>query len=786
MSDLFKGVTLERATDRKATTDGRPRVDGTVETGVPAWELRVFGSLTALHAGRSLPLGPLRHRALLGLLLVRLGNVVAAGQLVDELWSGRPPRRPIATLQTYVSHLRRALASGGEQGGARARVRHSSPGYVLEIDPELVDVHRFETLVDRGRQDLAERRFHSARDELSRALALWRGDPYLELTSYGPIADENERLEQLRLTAVETRAGACLAIGEADSVVTALYPEVQRYPTRERCVGHLMSGLYLLGRQAESLRLYEQTRRHLADELGVDPGAELQGVHSDILHQRLPLAEPPVSGGSRIITDRGPDPRGPAPEAAPRPPAAMPGPDDSPTAVPERPSGPPQSAARARGAAGTRPPRLRKGARTRGVFVGRDRELAVLGDHVLDALDGGSHLTAVLGEMGVGKTELVEELAVRLHELLQEVVWGRCTSGEGVPAYWVWAQVFRQLAVSRPEAFRKAEARFGSLLAPLMLDPESGRRSLSGEDPSARARFLTQDAMCETLLSLAAEDPLVVVLEDLDQADESSLELLALLRTRLHCEPLSLVVTADDTGAAADLMGGGAVAEALGDSRTRSVRLTGLTRRETGDLVSAQCAVEVPDDVLRLLHERSRGNPYVLHQFIAGVGDPGLLCDRAVVENALADIPVGVRQSLGRRLAALPGPVLDVLRCCSALGGAFELALVREVLGAGGMDVEAAVEAATRRGLLRREAQPPFLLSFRDELVQEVLLGELSGSDRARLRESVVRALAQRPAALHGEYEPGRERTRRTPRRRAKTGEASGACGPTSVPPHPA
>ncbi|MGR3875159.1 BTAD domain-containing putative transcriptional regulator [Streptomyces graminifolii] len=783
MSDLFKGVTLERAIDRKATADGRPQVDGVVETGVPAWELRVFGSLTALHAGRSLPLGPLRHRALLGLLLVRMGNVVAAGQLVDELWSGRPPRRPIATLQTYVSHLRRALASGGEQGGVRARVRHSSPGYVLEIDPELVDVHRFETLVDRGRQDLAERRFHSARDELSRALALWRGDPYLELTSYGPIADENERLEQLRLTAVETRAGACLAIGEADSVVTALYPEVQRNPTRERCVGHLMSGLYLLGRQAESLRLYEQTRRHLADELGVDPGAELQGVHADILHQRLPLTEPPVSGGSCVITDRGADPCEPAPEAAPRPDAATFGPDEPPTADPERPFRPQQPAAWTHHTTGAH--RLRRGARTRGVLVGRDRELAVLGEHVLDALDGGSHLTAVLGETGVGKTELVEELAVRLHELLQEVVWGRCTSGEGAPAYWVWAQVFRQLAVSRPEAFRKAEARFGNLLAPLMLDPESGRRSLSGEDPSARARFLTQDAMCETLLSLAAEDPLVVVLEDLDQADESSLELLALLRTRLHCEPLSLVVTADDTGAAADLMGGGAVAEALGDSRTRSVRLTGLSRRETGDLVSAQTSVEVPDEVLRLLHERSRGNPYVLHQFIAGVGDPGLLCDHAVVENALADIPVGVRQAVGRRLAALPGPDLDVLRCCAALGGAFELALVREVLS-GSTDVEAAIEAATRRGLLRREAQPPFLLSFRDELVQEVLLGELSGSDRARLRESVVRALAQRPAALHGEYEPARERARRAPRRHTTGGDAKGARGPTPVPPHPA
>ncbi|MFC8678893.1 BTAD domain-containing putative transcriptional regulator [Streptomyces griseorubiginosus] len=778
MSDVFTGMTPERTSGEK-------------ETGsIPPWELRVFGSLTALHAGRSLPLGPLRHRALLGLLLVRLGNVVATGQLVDELWAGRPPRRPIATLQTYVSHLRRALASGGEQGRAEARVRHRSPGYVLEIDPELVDVHRFETLVDRGRRDLAHQRFRSARDELTRALALWRGDPYLELTSYGPIADENERLEQLRLTAVETRAGACLAIGEADSVVTTLYPEVQRNPTRERCVGHLMSGLYLLGRQAESLRLYEQTRRHLAEELGVDPGAELQRVHSDILNQRLPVSEPPLSAGSRVTTDRSAAPASPPPAETPaNPPEPAPAPSaDVPTPLPERRLRRPRRPVFGGGTvdrSGSRTLRPPRGARSRGALVGRDRELAVLGGHVLDALEGGSHLTAVLGELGVGKTELVQELARGLQELLQEVVWGRCTAGEGVPAYWVWAQIFRQLAVSRPEAFRKAEARFGSLLAPLILTPESGLRTVNSDAPSARARFLTQDAMCETLLSLAADNPLVVVLEDLDQADESSLELLGLLRTRLHCEPLSIVVTADDTAVAADFMGGNAVAEALGDSRTRSVRLAGLSPWDTRELVAGHTAADVPDDVLGLLHGRSRGNPYFLHQFIAAVGDPGLLGDRTAVQNALADVPLGVRQALGRRLAGLPGPVLDVLRCCSTLGSAFAFDLVDDVMGAR-TDVESAIGTATRCGLLRRAAQPPFLLSFHDELVQEVLLGELSGCDRARLRESVARALGQRRAAPHGEQEQRRDRVRRTTRLLAAPGTPNSARVPAPAPPHSA
>ncbi|MFG2938847.1 BTAD domain-containing putative transcriptional regulator [Streptomyces sp. NPDC048282] len=948
MAEVFERAILDQASAMSPTPTTAGRTTDREEGNHPAaWELRVFGSLTALRAGQALPLGPLRHRALLGLLLVRLGNVVAVGQLVDELWGPRPPRHPVATLQTYVSHLRRALEKAREQGGAHARLRHLSPGYVLDLDPELVDAHRFERLIEQGRQFLADGRFDQARDALTRALGLWRAQPYLELVSYRPIADENERLGQLRLTALEAQADACLALGDADRVVRALYPEVQHNPTHERLVGHLMTGLYRVGRQAEALRLYEQTRRHLAEELGVDPGAELQGVHTDILHQRLTLPEPPkrprpatadtpgaaergagepagrVPGSARPVSpgvaDGGgptgsahvrerPTPDNPTPATGTRTPTdtrtptatSTPTPSHTPTAAPtpavphtptaapipadanphaaapesaashpqtpppsshasSAPGGPPPAPVsnepiahmpasevpasdaspaytppthtavtphapaaphppaighsptpsptpsrppasppapgtgpspalppsptlptlpqHAPAAAGPVSPTPAAGAlgdfpRVRGLFVGRGRERGVLGGHVVDALNGGSHLTAVLGEMGVGKTELVAEVGAHLNDLLQEVVWGCCTSWDGVPDYWVWSQVFRQLAVSRPEPFRRAEARFGRLLAPLMLDPEAVGRFLAAEEQPPLARFLVQDAMCETLLALAAEEPLVVVLEDLDQADERSLELLTLLRSRLRGEPLGVVVIAEDTGVAADFMHGGAVTDVLSDPRTRSLRLTGLSRAETAELVAVQTGIQVPDDVLRVLHERSRGNPYFLHQFLAGVGDPEPLQDRTAVQAALADVPLGVRQALGRRLAALPEPVLEVLRCCSALGAAFDLALVQEAVPRGS-DPEAALEEAVRCGLLRRETWSPFRLAFRDALTQEVLLTELSGTDRTRLRKRAVRAVQEQQGSHGTGRGPRRPLSHRTP-----PASPNGATGP--------
>lgn len=166
-------------------------------------------------------------------------------------------------------------------------LRHRAPGYVLELSPEQVDVHRFEQLFSTGRRFLARQDPVAARDRLTRALGLWRGSPYAEFVTHQPLADESTRLEQVRLTALEACAEAGLVLGRTAEVVTELEREVRQHPTRERLVGHLMTALFRSGRQAEALEVYEWTRSYLVEEYGVDTTAELQQLHTALLRQEL-------------------------------------------------------------------------------------------------------------------------------------------------------------------------------------------------------------------------------------------------------------------------------------------------------------------------------------------------------------------------------------------------------------------------------------------------------------------------------------------------------------------
>ncbi|MFE2274769.1 BTAD domain-containing putative transcriptional regulator, partial [Streptomyces lavendulae] len=243
--------------------------------------LRVLGPMAARHDGRDLPLGPPRRRALFALLLVRLGRVVPTEVLVEELWGGEPPRQAVATLQSHVSHLRRALRPAA--AAAPLSVRHRAQGYVLDVDPEQVDVCRFERLVAEGRQLLERQDPAGARDRLARALRLWRGSPYAEFDAHPSLYDETTRLEQLRLTAVEVHAEARLLLGADEEVAADLDGEARRHPTRERLVGHLMTALSRLGRQAEALEAYERTRVHLSEEFGVEADAELRRIRTALL-----------------------------------------------------------------------------------------------------------------------------------------------------------------------------------------------------------------------------------------------------------------------------------------------------------------------------------------------------------------------------------------------------------------------------------------------------------------------------------------------------------------------
>jgi DNA-binding SARP family transcriptional activator len=251
-------------------------------------EFRILGPLEVTHEGRPVPLAGAKQRALLAMLLLHANHVVASERLLDELWGDRLPGSGLGALQVRISHLRKALGPGG------GLVETSAPGYVLRLDRDQLDLHRFERLVDE-----AERAEPSlARDKLREALGLWRG-PALADFAYEAFAQTPiNRLEEMRLLALERRIDADLALGRHAELVGELETLIAEHPLRERLRAQLMLALYRSGRQAEALRAYQVARRVLVDELGIEPGPALQELEKAILRQD-PALELELAAGVR-------------------------------------------------------------------------------------------------------------------------------------------------------------------------------------------------------------------------------------------------------------------------------------------------------------------------------------------------------------------------------------------------------------------------------------------------------------------------------------------------------
>ena len=240
-------------------------------------EFRILGPLEVWSEGRQLPLGGLKPRALLAVLLLHANEVVAADRLIDDIWGEDSPKRAAVALRVNVSRLRKTLPADVLTTG--------SPGYFVRVEPDELDLHRFERLVDEGRSLLARRFAAEASERLRDALALWRG-PALADFAYESFAQAAiGRLEEIRLAALELRIEADLALGRHDELVGELEALVAEHPLRERLQMNLMTALYRSGRQAEALDAYQTARRALVDELGIEPSAGLQELERAILRQ---------------------------------------------------------------------------------------------------------------------------------------------------------------------------------------------------------------------------------------------------------------------------------------------------------------------------------------------------------------------------------------------------------------------------------------------------------------------------------------------------------------------
>jgi YVTN family beta-propeller protein len=247
----------------------------------PVLTFRILGPVEVYDNGRPIALGGGKQRALLAILLTSPNATLSTDRLIEALWGSDPPASAANSVHVYVSQLRKTLGDGLLVTRGR--------GYTFEVDPMQIDAQRFERLVQTGSEQLVGGDPQSAAETLREALALWRG-PALAEFAYDDFAQAAiDRLQDLRLAALEDRVEADLAIGRAAALVPELETLVRENPLRERLRGQLMVALYRSGRQAQALDVYREGRRLLADELGLDPGPQLQELERRILAQDLEL-----------------------------------------------------------------------------------------------------------------------------------------------------------------------------------------------------------------------------------------------------------------------------------------------------------------------------------------------------------------------------------------------------------------------------------------------------------------------------------------------------------------
>lgn len=580
---------------------------------------RLLGPLTALRtaadgAEEPVDLGSPKQRAVLALLLLHRGRVVSTDRLVAAVWPEGAPPRATASLQAYVSNLRRALR---DEDGARSPIVRQAPGYVLEVPEADLDVAAFATAAERARAAVDAERWSDALARADEALGLWAGPLLADLGDEDWVRAEAHALEELRRACRDTRVTALLAAGRIAPAVAEAHELRADQPTRDRGCWLQMIALYRDGRSAEALDAYREHAARLDEELGLEPGAELRDLQVGILRQEPALAawprSPGWSGASAVATP----PSGDGTDAAGTS-------DTGGTSV-------------AGGA--DEGPGVHAGF---GELVGRVREGEILDGVLADARGGAVRWLVLTGPAGIGKTRLAEEVALRIRRDGGTDVWARCPEEDGAPAWWPVRQIVRALGG----------------------DPETVLVPPAGSD-SDEARFAVYERLVDLVGTAAsAAGALAIVVDDVQWADPTSARCLAFLAGAVRGRPVTFVLTlrdGEDDAAVAPLL----TALARYDGH-RQVAVPPLAAAEVRALADRIAGAPLGAAEARRLSERTGGNPLFVSEYA-----------RLSPEERAGDgIPLAVRSVLGRRLEGLEPAVLQVLRAAAVIGDVLDLELL--------------------------------------------------------------------------------------------------------------
>jgi DNA-binding SARP family transcriptional activator len=612
---------------------------------------RLLGPLEVVDDdGRRLEIGGRQPRILLAVLLVARGRRVTVDALADAIWSGEPPASATGTVQSYVSRLRRRL--GPEQ------LSWDDAGYQLDVAAEAVDARRFEALAEEGRALLAAGRAEHARAVLQEAEALWRGPALADFADLEFARGIAARLEQRRLSAIEDRLAADLALGHHAAVIGELTELVGANPLREGLQVQLALALYRSGRQAEALRALAGAGRTLREELGIEPGRQLQDLEAAILAHD-PSLEPVAV-------------------AAPAPAVRRPGP----------------------------------------ALIGRDAELGAL-VAAFDESAADARFVVIEGEPGIGKTRLADELRSLAESRGAIAVWGRSDEGGAAPALWPWLAPLRMIVTQA-----------GGAVPPAVTQLLSGEAPVHGGQERS-AQFERFEAVASLLDDVTASRRVVILLDDLQWADHTSLELLSFLAGRLRRGVLvagtmrQLEVGRND--AVTDALA--AIARRPG---SRRLQLRGLTPAATAAVLASATDNVVAASVAATIHERAEGNPFYAIELSRLVDEEGGIA---------GEVPATVGDVIRRRLARLPQATVDLLGVAAVVGRDVEMGLLARAADRTFDQVLDGLEPAVVHRLLVDVPELPSVLRFSHALVREVLLEDMTSLRRARLHLKVADAI---------------------------------------------
>jgi DNA-binding SARP family transcriptional activator len=645
-------------------------------------EFRILGPLEVLEEGRTCALAGAKPRALLALLLLHAGETLTTDRLIDELWGENPPAGAAKTLQMHISRLRKALA--GEDGsGPSDLIVTRGRGYRLAIDPERLDSYRFARLVAEGRAELAANRPRSALTAFERALSLWHGAPLADL-AYEPFAQtEIARLDDLRVAAFEDLVEAKLALGRHAEVLEQLEVLLGEHPYRERLRAQLMLALYRSERQADALQAYQDARKALVEELGIEPGERLRALERAILAQdpslQLVVGEIPEEGHSAVDA-------------------------------------------------------------TRRAFVGRARELTQLGAALDGALAGRGRLVLLAGEPGIGKSRVADALMEQARARGATTLVGRCWEAGGAPAYWPWIQALR-VAIAETEAEALRSQLGGGAADVAQLLPQLRERFPELPEPPAAegegARFRVFEATRSFLRNAARARPLVVALDDLHAADAPSLLLLQFVARGLDDSRLLILGAYRDVDPTLRAPLTSALAELVREAHTEQIGLTGLSAAEVGEYVKLSTGIEPAPGLVETIHAETEGNPLFVSETVQ------LLAAEGHVDEADAHvrIPPGVRAVIGRRLERLPKRCRELLVPASVMGREFGLDALTELSALDSAQLLDALNEAMAERVLDDVPGAPGRLRFGHALIRDTLYDELTAARRLQLHREIGEAL---------------------------------------------